>query len=435
MSSPFFTALAPDARVQGSRDPLGLLPIWSRLGRRLIRNVTTVSGDLRGWTSLLVMVGLYRDRVDAGILNAADTDALMRAEQVIAYSRLAHGARANDVRGVGRAQARLHAHQGGRQPIPLGLSVERRILASQRAAGVWGQIASPAAASSLLDRARIALTPVARDFWAGRYGKELEPHARALSELMADKRGFAPASGDEVLARALARLHDARLDPVEVALYRDHVLHAGRGEADTQGLLVAAWRAADGPAALDKGVSFLSVAALAEQASRRGAEGVARGLKEIASAERLLAPVEYLFAWVQGRHRQSLDDVVDDVRQRWSEPLRSAGAATDGLLAPVFAAAYGDAAFGRLLANAREACVDGEWANAVRALVDLNAAVMRRRGGAPWVEWRDGRLDVRLGDEPSELPSLDRLHADFAHSYYLDPLRRLIVAWQDGQNG
>ena len=42
---PFLTDLAPDARIKGSRDPLGFLPIWSRVGRKAIHNVTTVSGD------------------------------------------------------------------------------------------------------------------------------------------------------------------------------------------------------------------------------------------------------------------------------------------------------------------------------------------------------------------------------------------------------
>jgi len=31
----FLTSLAPEARLGGSRDPLGLLPVWARLGRQV----------------------------------------------------------------------------------------------------------------------------------------------------------------------------------------------------------------------------------------------------------------------------------------------------------------------------------------------------------------------------------------------------------------
>ncbi len=41
--NPFFTALDPDSRIKGSRDPLGFEVIWTALGREIIGNLTTVT--------------------------------------------------------------------------------------------------------------------------------------------------------------------------------------------------------------------------------------------------------------------------------------------------------------------------------------------------------------------------------------------------------
>ncbi len=50
----FFTLEDSRAKVQGSRDPLGVQPIWSRFGRDAVCNLKTVSRAVRGFSVLLV---------------------------------------------------------------------------------------------------------------------------------------------------------------------------------------------------------------------------------------------------------------------------------------------------------------------------------------------------------------------------------------------
>ncbi len=434
-SRTFLTALAPDERIQGSRDPLGLLPIWSRLGRRLIGNVTTVSGDLRGWTSLLVMAGLYRERVEDGRLAEADIEPLFRAEQLIAYSRVLYPAAtgASEVRGLNQVRAHLRESEQGRQPIHLGRGRDRRILNAQEAAGVWGQISSPAGASRLLDRVRRALLPSAHVLWTGTFGPRLAPFAKRITEILKDERGFEPGLADAELARTLAGVHGRHLDPAEVPLYRDHVLYGGQPGGAPQGALVELWRA-QADASLREGVDLPRVVLLGQRARAAGLPGVATPLEDIVAAERLLAPMEGLFSWVLSRDRKTLDDVVAEVESVWDEPVASAAAATDAVLAGPVREVYPGPEVPRALAAIRDALVAGAWKDAVLAVIDLNGRTMRRRGGAPWVELADGRLDVRLGDEQGSLPSREARERDLIHSYYLDPLRRLVVAWEDGQH-
>lgn len=90
LGTPFLTSIDPRARVKGSRDPLGLQPIWTRLGRRIVCNLTTVTTSLRGFTVLLL--GLYfaercvEDR-EGDVANFSKF--FLKFEQLAAYSRVA----------------------------------------------------------------------------------------------------------------------------------------------------------------------------------------------------------------------------------------------------------------------------------------------------------------------------------------------------------
>lgn len=53
LRTPFLTDLDSHA-VKGSRDPLGIQQIWTRLGQTVVGNLTTVSNSVRDFTTLLV---------------------------------------------------------------------------------------------------------------------------------------------------------------------------------------------------------------------------------------------------------------------------------------------------------------------------------------------------------------------------------------------
>src|SRR3990170_1598514 len=86
---PFLTLQDSRGRIKGSRDPLGVQPLWTRLGRRVIHNLTTVTTSLRGFTTLLL--GLYfaeRALKDQGEGAARMIDFFLKFEQLAAYSRV-----------------------------------------------------------------------------------------------------------------------------------------------------------------------------------------------------------------------------------------------------------------------------------------------------------------------------------------------------------
>jgi len=54
LSVPVLSELDSRAAVKGSRDPLGIQRIWTRLGRHVVGNLTTVSDSVRDFTTLLL---------------------------------------------------------------------------------------------------------------------------------------------------------------------------------------------------------------------------------------------------------------------------------------------------------------------------------------------------------------------------------------------
>jgi hypothetical protein len=62
LTVPFLTDLDTQAAIKGSRDPLGLQTIWTRLGRHVVDNVTTVSTSVRDFTTLVLTVAIRLSR-------------------------------------------------------------------------------------------------------------------------------------------------------------------------------------------------------------------------------------------------------------------------------------------------------------------------------------------------------------------------------------
>ena len=104
----FFTLEDDRARIKGSRDPLGLLPVWSPFGRTVVSNLTTVSNSVRGFTVLLLARYFGARIIESG--KASEEDALpmfLRFEQIAAYVREHANGEGGAVRGIQRVRKNL----------------------------------------------------------------------------------------------------------------------------------------------------------------------------------------------------------------------------------------------------------------------------------------------------------------------------------------
>ena len=144
---PFLTDIDSRAKIRGSRDPLGFVPLWSRFGRTVVGNLTTVSNSVRGFTTLLLGYHFAREAQERGCKDST-LELFLRFEQLAAYVRRAllnH----RDFRGIERVTKTLEG-AGGR--VILSANQDHQILSNQRTYGLWGLFSSPARESGLIEQ-------------------------------------------------------------------------------------------------------------------------------------------------------------------------------------------------------------------------------------------------------------------------------------------
>jgi len=78
----FITEPDINFRIKGSRDPLGFQPIWQKLGRKVIKDLSTVSGNIRDFQLMSFAWYFWEDRPDINFMTF-----FYKFEQACAYTR------------------------------------------------------------------------------------------------------------------------------------------------------------------------------------------------------------------------------------------------------------------------------------------------------------------------------------------------------------
>ena len=78
----FITEPDINFRIKGSRDPLGFQPIWQKLGRKVIKDLSTVSGNIRDFQLMSFAWYFWEDRPDINFMAF-----FYKFEQACAYTR------------------------------------------------------------------------------------------------------------------------------------------------------------------------------------------------------------------------------------------------------------------------------------------------------------------------------------------------------------
>ena len=172
----FLTLEDPRAQVQGSRDPLGVQPVWSAFGRHVVTNLTTVTTSVRGFT-ILLLGRYYAERlIEEG--RAKEEEALsifLRMEQIGAYARHVGHEVESDIRGIERVRKFLAEH-GAR--VPVRDDSKGMILSDQKTYGLWGLYSVSARVSGLIEDGPVGVTDEAKGF----IEREYVPHLRRVED-------------------------------------------------------------------------------------------------------------------------------------------------------------------------------------------------------------------------------------------------------------
>lgn len=434
---PFLTDADERATVKGSRDPLGIQPIWTRFGRHVVGNLTTVSNSVRDFTTLLLGFW-FAERIAESGAPGEELPTFLKWEQLAAYAR-AH-VNNEPFRGVERTRRNLA--EGSK--VTLSADRAHQILGDQKVYGLWGLYTVPARASGLVEADPPRLTPAAREMVERVYLPVLEAgagrDARDIVKLLRQPSVRIDVKGRESnLVATVARVLKAHVPPKERGFYRNHLVYGGADDS-TGGLQRELAALLIEPPSSD--VKFvwspLAVGQLAAIAMARGGESsaLAHRLTRIRHCETLVAPASVLFWFLLARDGATVDEVATSLRGAWGPRLPSLNVAGTQALGSEIAGAPGaDAAAGERWVRVGERLHEGDYAAVVRLLLEQNRQVMRARtGAAPWIEEQEGKLVVRFRDETGGLPAPDDLPVLWRFSYFLDSLRTVALAVKEASS-
>ena len=427
----FLTQIDPRAAIKGSRDPLGLQPIWTRMGREVVGNLTTVTTSTRNFTTLLLGLYFADELIAAGKADEAERAALfMKFEQLAAYSRAAYGGEeeAGRILGITRVKKRL-AERG---PLAIRGDAEAQILSNQKTYGIWGLYSVASVSSGLVEPDSHRVSLAARDFIEGYILPALRKvYARSLDAIrrfVAGTRAFHPLGKDRDLASALAKELSPKLRVKERAFYGRHLVLSNFEGNATGGRQARLWdvmcRVNDGDF-FDWKMEF-SFAELVELRKRSKAidAGLSQALERIEIVEPLFATAARFFGYVLAQRDARADDVAQAMERTVGPGLGNVRPVEVSALRGTLAEASTKESADHLVAMAQQ-LASGRYRDFIDELMRLNAHIMRGRGGAAWIESRKGRLYVRLRSERSELPEASDLPTLWANTYFLNSFKRV----------
>jgi hypothetical protein len=417
--STFFITRFDDAKRDGGRDGLGLLPIWSRLARQCIWNVTSISSDLAGWRSLLACAAITEQVVGDPSDQARYRAVMLATERLIALAR----ARAPTVslrsdQGL-RGTAQVSGLTG---KVRVDVEGSFKLLDAQASTGIVGQIGRPAIRSGLLTE-KLTLTREAREHLA------LDENTLQdfnLRKVLID--------GEEIDLNASPPLLDALAracgpqpsDDKEATWLRERVVWC-EGGGDPNG----AWRPAMqrclaeslGVLGPDDAL-WLQPGALEQRLHGEARNAVIDWLGHVRALEALLGPMEHLFRYLRGACDKPIAriELVADIKKQWPVHNWSVGpgrAARPNAALDVLGALLGDVP--QPFSDFAKALQDGEAEGCVYALLALNHRVAASRARSAWFTVHGAQIQAELPADVTSLQAWDH----WAHSYYLKELRDL----------
>lgn len=423
MNAPFLTLLDPRAKIKGSRDPLGLQILWTKLGRQVVYNLTTVTTSLRGFTVLLL--GLYfaeRAIAERQIPPNQLVELFLKFEQLAAYSRVvAQTARDNnytedEIRGIQRVKKNLLEKR-----VWISADSSSQILANQKTYGLWGLYMVAARNSQLIESELSRLTPETRTFILAEYDnqKRLTKYdSEQIIGLLCKDQWFEPIGRDSELARKLAGLFGV-ITPLEKSFYKKHLLECG--DIDLQAAL---WQGIKKVTRADESFSMNDLQALRKYAQTLGRTELIRGLAQIQIAESVFGPAAYMFNFMLARDGQTIERIANEIKRTWGARVRSIDpTAFAAVLETVNEQA--DIAMRTRLAQLATSLAEGNYRQALELLIIQNQAVMQARGGSAWVTLKGQTIAVGFKENTGALPTRDELSLLWTNTYFLNALKTI----------
>ncbi len=417
---PFLTLEDPNAKIKGSRDPLGTVPIWISFARHLIVNLTTPSTSVRGFTILLLARYFTHQLIEErSISRDKYLDVFLRMEQLGAYARYVGHNVEGDIRGIERVKKFIDDNKG-----KVYLQPDRRgaLLADQRIYGLWGLFSVPARVSGLIPDGPLGVEKTAAEFIERHYIPKLNEIRTPLLRLLA-KGGQINIKNDPIL-KAMAKVLPEKFNAEEASFYSEYLRDAVHARANGIKLQKRFSELLGKYTDLEKSVSREEMVLLKEK-SQQYDHAIAHQLDRIIHLESLFAPADAIFNFILSQNGQTLKEVASKLSNEWGNSVPNLDANYFQELLPEIKNSS-DNQIATKIAQCQSSLAAGEYEEAIKSFLQWNANVMESRKSSPWVKLNDsGCIDVRYKGGVRELPSGDELQNMWRNSYFINSLKSI----------
>ena len=370
----YFTALDPNFRIKGSRDPLGFQSIWSAKGRNVVAYLSTVSQNLRDFMILAYATHFYRYRDDRYFLNF-----FLKFEQACAFARKLYNEE-DSFNGAIFVAKNLEDRKTD-NAFPCSLSPRNTILSNQRAYGIYGKYIRPFRDTG------IARDDSFHDIMDKAFDKCDSNHLKSIIErLIHEKEAVLNASDLEEIARLIVSP-----TPEERELYRNYLLKVPDRDHPQNNL----YHVLKNSNISDSEYHLYGFIHTLDDHPETG-EKLRNALKEIEHNEKVLYPLNRGFTymlntphWNKGDIER--DPVLDDIRTAAEEDFLTSDNVTQLL------EIYG-------LDKPRK----------IEQIVERNRYICEKRGYRAWIEQENGGYNILYGENGKHIDSIDYMNG---HEY------------------
>jgi len=418
----FLTLEDPNARIHGSRDPLGVQPVWASFGRHVVTNLTTVTTSIRGFTILLLARLLTEKMIKKGIVGEQDALSIfLRTEQIGSYARhLAHDVN-EDIRGIERVKRFVEEY---RSTVPIQDDISGMILSDQKVYGLWGLYSVSARTSGLIADGPVGLTEFAREFADKNYWPVLQSAETRLFKLLKEGGVLRTHKKDPIFS-SVSKLLPQSFTSEEMWFYaqtlRDALYVKDNPSAKRQPLFAELLK---NESDLNNGIGRAEILRLAK-AARSKDEALAFRLEKIVRLEAFFAPAEAIFDYLQTRGDQKPVDLASKICDQWGKQVpHLTDSPLDDILSEIVNVVGQE--LGAVMKNCDLALGAGAYEDAIMALLEWNKLVMAARKAAPWIQLTSGKLDVRYRGQERGLPDAKMLPELWRNSYFIDALKTIV---------
>ena len=417
----FLTLEDPNAGIKGSRDPLGVQPIWATFGRHVVTNLTTQSTSIRGFTILLLGRYFAARLIGDGVVPEEEAlNVALRMEQLGAHARYAAHDVEEGIRGIERVKAFIDE---GRGKVTIQANRRGMILSDQKVYGLWGLYSVPARTSGLISEGRVGVEEPTRKFIEQNYLPYLEEVMSPLRRLLA-RGGTVDTRGKDPVFTAVAKVLPEKFTQNEIEFY-GHYLRDGLEVKEADSERQSRFRELlETHTDLDQPVGRGEILRLAK-AARSTDESLAHHLERITHLEALLAMAEAMFDYILTQNGKHPKDVAANLSEHWGHPIPNLDSACFQEILPEIKNAS-TPEIGSAMVRCHEALRVSNYEEAVRTVLDWNAKVMAGRNSAPWAAvGEEGWVNVRYRGSERFLPKRNELSELWENNYFIDSLKNV----------